>query len=214
METHKLKVGKSARYFVLGTPSNTVRQIWFVCHGYGQLGNYFLKNFELLKDDTILFVSCEGLNRFYVNGFSGRIGASWMTKEDRVDEIEDYVFFLNAVYDQMMVGLDPQVKVTALGFSQGSATICRWAGASNRKIDRLVLWAGAFPTDVDLQINNKRFSAFRNVLVVGDHDEFVKEEDLTSVRDRLDSHEIVYELKRFEGKHELHSETLKELLSF
>jgi len=40
MERH-LTVARTARYYQLGELSSATKQIWFVCHGYGQLAEYF-----------------------------------------------------------------------------------------------------------------------------------------------------------------------------
>jgi predicted esterase len=212
-EQHKLKVTKNTRFFMLGEPGPEIRKVWFICHGYGQLGNYFLRNFQALQDNTALFIGCEGLNRFYTNGFSGRVGASWMTKEDRTDDIEDYIGYMDAVYANVMSMLDGPVHITAFGFSQGTATVCRWMQAGSQKIDNLVLWAGAFPPDVDLALNKDRFNKSRNFLVVGDEDEFIKEEDIDALCERLKSCGVNQELLRFKGKHEINTETLRKIFA-
>ncbi|MFI5150537.1 MAG: alpha/beta hydrolase [Bacteroidia bacterium] len=210
MQTHKLKVEKNARYFVLGTPSPKVEEVWFICHGYGHLGNYFLKQFEPLMDEKTLFVSCEGLNRFYVNGFSGRVGATWMTKEDRLDDIEDYVDYLDKIYKQVMSGVASTVKVTAFGFSQGTATITRWAGGGMKKnIYRMIFWAGDMPDDTD-PVKGTPGSA-EKIFVVGTQDEFIREEEVQTLVKRLDTAGITYTLIRFDGKHELNTPVLKQL---
>ena len=41
MEKH-IKVERTARYFTLGELNEHTEQIWFVCHGYGQLAEYFM----------------------------------------------------------------------------------------------------------------------------------------------------------------------------
>lgn len=199
---------------MVGEPGQKLKQIWFICHGYGQLGNYFLKNFEALKDDSILLVSCEGLNRFYVNGFSGRVGASWMTREERTDDIQDYIAYLDAVYREVTKKAGKDMKITFFGFSQGTATVCRWFSAGFSRADRLVLWAGAFPPDVDLKLNRTTLNSIRLILVAGDSDEFISNEELTSMKSRFDESEITYDLIRFRGSHELNTETLKALLQF
>src|SRR5206468_3354730 len=74
-------------------------------------------------------------------------GASWMTREDRLHEIDDYVRYLDAVHAQVASG---KARVTALGFSQGTATACRWAAFGSARIDRLIVWGGEVPPDLDL----------------------------------------------------------------
>ena len=80
---------------------------------------------------------------------NGRVVASWMTKDDRESEIEDYINYLNQVYE-MIKEKNKNVKIIAFGFSQGSSTISRWISQKNYKIDceRLILWSGSFPMDV------------------------------------------------------------------
>ncbi|MEZ4763957.1 MAG: hypothetical protein R3C26_12480 [Calditrichia bacterium] len=35
------------------------------------------------------------MSRFYLQSTNGRIGATWMTREDRENEIADYLAYLN-----------------------------------------------------------------------------------------------------------------------
>jgi predicted esterase len=212
MKKHEVRIEKTARYFTNAEPGLHIRQVWFICHGYGQMANYFLKQFEEIQDGSTLFVSCEGLHRFYLNGFSGRVGASWMTKEDRVGDIQDYIAYLDQVYAEVMEGLPATVSKTGFGFSQGTATVCRWLEAGKSTVDRLILWAGAFPSDVDLKLNAIRFNALKPILVLGSQDEFIAEPDLVSMQDRFTEAGIDYTVKRFAGKHELNADLLKTLL--
>src|SRR2546430_12104530 len=80
-----------------------------------------------------------------------RVGASWMTREDRLVEIEDYVRYLDAVHDHVRGGMRSEpVSVHAIGFSQGAGTVSRWAALGKTHVDRLVLWGGGIPPDLDL----------------------------------------------------------------
>src|SRR5881396_3950063 len=100
MHEHHLSVSRTARYFTLGERSAAVEEVWFACHGYGQLGARFLEKLRVLDDGTRYLVAPEGLSRFYLSESptERRVGASWMTREDRLAEIEDYVRYLDAVY--------------------------------------------------------------------------------------------------------------------
>ena len=55
-------------------PLGEEKTIWIVFHGYGQLAKFFLRKFNLLFEDNTLIVAPEGLNHFYLKGFSGRVG--------------------------------------------------------------------------------------------------------------------------------------------
>jgi predicted esterase len=206
-----ITIKKTARYFVLGEPSAGTEHVWFICHGYGHLANYFLKHFEPLNNGKHLLVAPEGLHRFYVKGFSDRVGASWMTKEDRLDDISDYVNFLDDVHNEVMKQLSPGVKVNVLGFSQGAATVTRWLCMGGAKADHLILWAGAFPPDIDYKKNAHLLSSLRKWVVIGDQDEFIKQEQLNEHIDFLREHGLDHELIVFSGKHEIQKEALLEL---
>src|SRR6266699_129357 len=140
MQEHRLAVSRTARYFTLGENSGAVGEVWFACHGYGQLAARFLEKFRVLDDGRRYLVAPEGLSRFYLTESPAerRVGASWMTREDRLREIEDYICYLDAVYDDVFGSVDRAgVTVHALGFSQGAATVSRWTGLGKAQIDRL-----------------------------------------------------------------------------
>lgn len=211
MDKKKIIVNKTARYFVLGEISDQVKEIWFVCHGYSQLANYFLKKFEALNSPDILIVAPEGLHRFYMQGASGRVAASWMTKEDREDDIRDYVSYLDSVYKEVLSQLkNKKALINILGFSQGAATVCRWLAMGNIHADKLILWAGAFPDDLDLKVNKKIFDELKVYFVLGDKDEYINEEQANEHVSRLEG-QLNFEIVRFKGGHEIHQETLKKI---
>src|SRR5205809_79787 len=145
MHEHHVEVTRTARYFTLGDPSGGVGEVWVVCHGYGQLASRFLEKLRVLDDGTRYLVAPEGLSRFYLSESptERRVGASWMTREDRLAEIADYVQYLDAVYQEVFGLLDrSQVTVHALGFSQGVATASRWTAMGKARVDRLSLCIG------------------------------------------------------------------------
>ncbi len=212
MQQKNIVIPKTARYFILNEPSEQIEQVWFVCHGYAQLANYFINNFDELDKNKNLIVAPEGLHRFYWKGFSERVVASWMTKEDRESDILDYVNYLNVVYQEVIASLkNKNVKINVLGFSQGTATVCRWLASSKVKADNLILWAGAFPNDMNWKQNKTVFDKMKTFIVVGDTDEFINEEEVLKHVDLLKKNEIAFEFIRFKGKHEINKTTLSAL---
>ena len=99
IKEHNIIVQKSARYFTLGYPSDKIKSIWFVLHGYGNLASEFINSFEIINDGENYIIAPEALNKFYLKGFYGKVGATWMTKENRENEINDYVNLLDSVYE-------------------------------------------------------------------------------------------------------------------
>jgi len=212
MQEHTFNTPRTARYFTIGSLEKA-GEMWIVCHGYGQLASRFLERFRPIADDQRCVVAPEGLSRFYLSESAAerRVGASWMTKEDRLHEIDDYVRYLDALHDHVATGKD---KVIALGFSQGSATACRWVVLGAARIDRLIVWGGEVPPDPDLGERRalERMRNARLTLVYGNRDEFFTPKIVAATEARLRDHAIPYELVPFEGGHEIDSATLRKLV--
>ncbi|NUP96773.1 MAG: hypothetical protein HUU28_11480 [Planctomycetaceae bacterium] len=98
--THALRVRRTARVEVHGDP-RTARETWILVHGYAQVAADMLAECKPLESRERLLVVPEALSRFYRRGSSGPIGASWMTRELREDEIADYVEYLDEVARQL-----------------------------------------------------------------------------------------------------------------
>jgi len=217
-QEHHIAVTRSARYFQLGDLSATTRHVWFVCHGYGQLAEYFIRHFAAIvaADPTLVVVAPEGLSRFYLEGPSGgrgRIGATWMTREDRLSDINDYVGYLNQLSAAILAEVPAAVRVTVLGFSQGAATVSRWLTHAGFRPTRLVLWAGVFPPDMALPTAEQLLHKLAVTLVAGDEDQFITPADLELQRQFLLGLGVELEVRRFAGKHTLNAQVLRQLHS-
>ncbi|WP_456427801.1 alpha/beta hydrolase [Rhodocaloribacter sp.] len=208
-DPHFLTVSRTARYYTLGN-AGTAREVWFVLHGYGQLAADFIRPFEALDDGARLFVAPEALSRFYLRSGIDQVGATWMTHEDRLHEIADYVRYLDAVYDAVFAACDRDaVTVRVLGFSQGTATASRWFTMGRARAERLILWAGAVAHDLDAGAFRARLTDDALILVVGTKDEYVSAKRLAEEEARLRTLALPYRLVTFDGPHRLDRETLR-----
>jgi len=218
--THAIVVPRTARYCTLGPTHGFPRELWFACHGYGQLASRFIRQFASLDDGTRLIVAPEGLSRFYLdpipkrrNDPSPRIGATWMTREDRESEIADYVSYLERVADEVRHGLTGAApRIVVLGFSQGTATVRRWLAASAMRADKLILWAGTIPPELDLAPWAERLRGATITLVAGDGDAMVPPSAMTAEAERLSAAGVAFTIHRHEGEHEITTEGLNSLL--
>jgi predicted esterase len=206
-------VTRTARYYQLGELSATTRRVWFVAHGYGQLAAYFIRHFAHLTaaDPALVIIAPEGLSRFYLQGTGGRVGATWMTREDRLTEIDDYVAYLNQLAERLLAQAAPEARVTVLGFSQGAATVSRWLAQAPFRPAHLILWAGAFPPDMALPTAAHLLRNLPVTLVCGTDDEFVTAEALARQQEFLRRMGVEAAVMQFTGRHTLHGPTLTQL---
>lgn len=218
MDERHIRVSRTARYFTLGTTGPDTRQLWLVCHGYRQLARRFLHRFHRLGDDSRIIVAPEGLSRFYLDdgtrqhGPDDAIGATWMTREDRLSEIHDYIGLLDAVVGEVQEELGgPPESLIVLGFSQGVHTACRWVVAGEVPVQRLVCWGAYPPDDLDLDRGLARLAATDLVLVRGLSDPYVSDAAHQHQEARLAEMGVPFRTLTHPGGHDLDGDLLREL---
>jgi len=206
---HTFSTPKTARYFTSGNRSDKTKNIWIVCHGYGQLAENFIKKFHQIADEENYIISPEGLHRYYLDAKHEKIGASWMTREDRLDDIKDYVNLLDGILDIELKNF--KGKIILFGFSQGVATVSRWYMMGKIQPDYFIMWAGVFPPDLPMEKEKWIFNDSANFVVIGLEDEFFPELRRNQILDEIREKGIKFELLTFKGKHVIFPETLLEL---
>lgn len=211
-ETNNILISKTARLETFGN-QQTAQTLIIALHGYGQLVPYFIRKFHQIDSTRNFVVAPEGLHRFYLNGTSGRVGASWMTKEARLDDIEDNINYLNQVYSVYNQNHTFQ-KVIVLGFSQGAATAARWIEKTDFKIDAFIQWAGVFPPDLEINPDNSKWHSLKHFYVVGNEDPYFAENSSDEYNQSawLKKHNFHPETITFDGKHDVDPVTLNEIL--
>lgn len=211
LERHTIEVPRTARYH-LRFPEAVPCEPWFLLHGYGQLAEPFLASLAGLARPDRLLVAPEGLSRYYLKRGTGAVGASWMTREERADEIRDMLRYL----DRLWEGLRSRHRtlegpLTAFGFSQGGAAAMRWAVLGAAPVARLVAWGCPLPPDLDLARHAQRVRALRWTFVLGDGDATIDRAAHEAGLGRLRSLGTEPELRRFAGGHELDAPVLDAL---
>lgn len=213
MKTHSIQTTKTARYYTIGELGEKTTEIIFVFHGYAQLAKDFIQNFESILNESRFIIAPEGLNKFYSKGFFGKVGASWMTKEDRENEIKGNLNFCDNIYNHFAEHLNEEIKIKLFGFSQGGATASRWFVNSKLQNAELILWGSSIPHDIDYQkLRSKLIQPVK--IIIGGNDEFISNENLTTELNRLKENEIEFELKKYPGKHNIQPGLLKKLNLF
>lgn len=205
-----LNITQEAKYSTLGLLDNKTQHVWIVLHGYGQLSKFFIRKFSILADHGHFVIAPEATSRFYLNGHDGRVGATWMTIEDRLKDIENHTSYLNTLYDSFQ--LTKGTQVTVVGFSQGAATASRWLASGHVKVSRLLLWSGIFPPDLDI-INAQ--AALRNTKmfnIYGLNDPYLNEGKIEEQKAIVDQLQLSVENVSFNGDHDIDVQTLSMFL--
>ena len=211
MQAHQIKFPRTAHYSTLGNPSKTTKKFFVLLHGYGQLASQIIHKFKGLETDTFVLAP-EGFSRFYWNERKGIVGASWMTKADRLSEIEDYCNYIEHLYFYYKNQLAEDVEINILGFSQGGATAVRWIERNRPKFDNLILWGAAFPTDLAYLPMKDYLQNKKLYVVYGKDDPYLNAENIKTQDLFTQQQALEFEMIWFEGKHVIDRTVLKELV--
>ncbi|HEY0978650.1 MAG TPA: hypothetical protein VGE21_14355 [Flavobacteriales bacterium] len=211
MDEHRLIIQRTVRYHTLGD-ARAARAIWFVLHGYGQLARYFLQKFEGLPSEVFI-VAPEGPSRFYLDEAHSRVGATWMTREDREAEIADHVAYLDQLAELIRRQCPAGIPLNVLGFSQGVATATRWAMLGRNPPAKLVLWGGSFPPEYEAAPLRDRLNRTAIHLVQGEADAIVTPSVMNQSTVRLRMAGLPITEHRHRGGHVLDPLLLQRILS-
>ena len=198
-EFRTLVVSRHARIGVVGNPA-TATQAWLILHGYGMLARGILHWFRGAERADRLLIAPEGLSRFYTELSDAKraVGASWVTREDLANELEDQREYL----DRAIAELVPEtLALDVHGFSQGVSVGARWCTRTRRSVARLVCWAGAMPEDVAADDLKRALGREPLHLVVGNRDSRVPPARIEADAERLGAAGVDVKLHRFDGGH-------------
>lgn len=219
---HHLTTARTARYYTLGAPLAETRRVWFVLHGYAQLAARFLRHFNGIVPADTLIVAPEALSRFYLElpradrKHMERVGAAWMTREDREADMSDTRAWLDSVYrtvmDDIARATAPLPEVTILAFSQSVAISMRWIAGGVPKPSRVIMWAGSLANDVDQDAFRAGLGSAEVILVSGNRDMFLTEKTRPMIRSQWDALGVPVREMMYDGVHEVDAGMLADLL--
>ncbi|MGB0871224.1 MAG: alpha/beta hydrolase [Flavobacteriales bacterium] len=204
----KFQVLKTAEVTSLGELTPQTKKILFVTHGHGQLVEFFSKKLECIKHPDLFIICPEALNRFYLKGFRGRVGATWMTTQYREDDIKDNHLYLNSLLNHCK-SICPKAEIHLLGFSQGAQTISRWAFFEKINYKSICLWGGRQAHDVDWKVYSNKSSSIPFELRMGDEDEFYGESKINDWLRMWREQNVAFNFELYKGKHRLEEEAMQ-----
>lgn len=208
----KIQTPRTARYYMAGELSPHTEEVWMVFHGYGQLGSYFIRHFQPLATAQRAVVAPEGLSRFYLGDNQWeRVGATWMTKEDREDEIADQQTYLDAIWQQVTAQAPNVKRVVVLGFSQGVATAWRWVDQTSQLpgVQHFIAWAGMAPAEYN---RLPQRTGMKIWVVYGNQDPFITPERTEAIRQIIAGAGLPVSELAFEGGHVMDADTLQQIV--
>jgi predicted esterase len=185
LSTKDIIIEKHARIFI-SKPVNQQDEVWILFHGYAQNVKEFFNSFTKKEFENKSFIIPEGLSRFYQKGINGKVGASWMTKENKELEVIDQKRYL----DQVLENFDlSKQEINIFAFSQGASAAARWISTTDLNIKKLIFWSGNIPQSILL---NKSDNLWKHSphFYIGKNDQFATLETWSKFTKNLSKNEF------------------------
>jgi predicted esterase len=212
MQSKYINVTKRARYYQIGEANSSIKKVWMVFHGYAMLSEFFIKKFEILNDGETLIIAPEALNRFYITENFSRVGASWMTKLERENDIVENNQYIESLFQKVSKDIGhSNFQLNVLGFSQGSATACRWIFSANNKTNNFIVWAGDVPKDCLKDENRSKWNSLNTFLVFGTKDPLITTDLSLKFQKRISEYKLNFDLVEYDGDHRIFPKVLREV---
>lgn len=197
-------------YSTLNTLTRNTKNIWIACHGIGFLSKYFISYFEDLDPIENYIIAPQAPSKYYQTKAYKYVGASWLTKENREQETENVLNYLDAVLE--MENLAEDKNIILMGFSQGVSVATRWMAQRKIICDHLVIHSGSIPTEFNTQ-SFAHLPELKTTLIYGDKDEYLTPEKLKA---QLSYARSIFpnplEVIEFKGKHVVDKKSLSKVL--
>jgi len=200
-------------YSTLNRLTEHTKNVWFVCHGMGYLSRYFLKYFVDLHPEENYIIAPQAQNKYYTPPKFKHVGASWLTKENTINETDNVMRYFDAVFKAE--NLPHHLNLIVLGYSQGVSVALRYVAKRQLHCSQIVMLSGGIPKE--LTTDNFIFlDAHTKVsLIYGTNDEYLDEDRILQEKNR--AFELFGSLDLriipFEGKHEIQKEIINNLVS-
>lgn len=197
-------------YSTLNTYTSKTKNYWLVFHGLGYLSRYFINYFSQLDATENYIVAPQAPAKYYLGDTFKHVGASWLTRENTVEETKNVLAYVDAVFKAEPIKND--INFIILGYSQGVSIATRWMGLRKIQCNHLILHSGGIPTELttsDFEYLNKQTKV---TYLYGDKDQYIQEARKTEEQLKgtaLFDHRL--EVVEFSGIHEVHTPFLKEV---
>jgi predicted esterase len=199
-------------YHIQNRLTENTKNIWMVFHGMGYLSKYFINYFSDLNEAENFIIAPQAPSKYYQDKTFKHVGASWLTRENTKEEIQNVLRYIDAVYKAEVGEGSLGKQLIVLGFSQGVSIAARWVASRQISCDKMILHSGGIPNELqpaDFEFLNKETSV---IYLYGNNDQYVTEARETEERLRASQlFQNRLEVRVFEGKHEMNRNFLREI---
>jgi len=197
-------------YTTVNSYSEKTKNIWVVFHGLGYLSRYFARHFSELNSEENFIIVPQAPSKYYLGSTFKNVGASWLTKENTLEETANVLAYVDAVVEAEIP--KNTAKLIVLGYSQGVSIATRWVASRNIICDHLVLHSGGIPAELEATHFDYLPKTTEVTYLFGNQDEYITEARKTE--EQLKGNKLFgsrLQVIQFEGTHEVYVPFLLDL---
>lgn len=187
------------------------KNIWLCFHGLGYLATYFKRYFQALDAEENYIIVPQAPSKFYQGKDFKHVGASWLTRVDTHQEMQNNLNYIHAVLEAEKIQGDQ--RLVLFGYSQGVSIATRFLKNYGDRIKALILHSGGVPKELNQQ-DGEHFQSLCNNFyhIMGTRDEYATPERRKEEMPRL---KMLFgtdcEMLEPEIKHEVHVPSLENI---
>ena len=193
-------------YSVLNEFTSQTKNVWLVFHGIGYLSRYFLKYFKHLDPEENYIIAPQAQSKYYLNGEYRHVGASWLTRENLDESIENTMNYLETIFKAE--NLSEVDNLNILGYSQGVSVATRFVARRKIKCRNLIIHSGKVPGE----LKRENFAFLKDThfsFIYGTKDEYLKPDLIEEERKRLQQIFPKHlQILEFNGGHEVNTQLI------
>ena len=198
-------------YSTLNSLTKATKNVWFVCHGMSYLSRYFLKYFKELNPEENYIIAPQAQSKYYIPSAFKHVGASWLTKENTLKEIDNVMRYFDAVLEAEQLPKDKNFIV--FGYSQGVSVAMRYVARRQLRCSQMILHSGGIPKELGADDFKFLQDNCKVTMIYGTHDEYLDEERMQYETNKV--HKLFGEnitVIPFDGKHVVNVELINSLV--
>ncbi len=213
IQTKNFQINKTVRYSTYGDLTEKTKYFWFALHGSRMLCEQVLYKFSEFDTTEHFIVAPEAFNRLYAKDFGGDVVATWMTKRDRLHEINDIGNYLSSLYKHFETMMPDNCHKILLGFSQGGTMGFRWLNQAKINFQTFIAYSCWIPEEIDLSQAKTDWKELQLIYTYGLQDQFLKPSSIEKLEMVVEKNNLPLIRDSYEGDHRIDRENLLRLFN-